>query len=167
MGSKPFLKISDFTKAFNDSIKSLKDLETLVGIPSSKSARDPEENGDKTPINNAGIMFINEFGSSDGKIPARPAMRNGIKNAQEAIAAEFKKCAQSVIGKPQSTDAYFERVGIIASNSIKKVINDQDGIQHIAFSTALGRLRDGFKGDKALIVTGQLRNSITYVVRSR
>jgi hypothetical protein len=165
--AKPFLKVSDYTQAFRQSIAALKDLETLVGIPSSKASRDPEENDDMEPINNAGIMFINEYGTADGKIPPRPAMRNGIKNAQDDIAAEFKKCAQSVLGKPQSTEVYFERVGIIASNSVKKVINDQDGIDKPADSTLAARKAQGFKGTKALIVTGQLRNAITYVVRSK
>ena len=163
--AKPFLKVSDFTDSLKNAIAALKDQQTLVGIPSTKDGR-KEEDGDQ--IGNAAILFINEFGSPANNIPARPVMAIGIKKAQPQVTEELKKAAQSALSKgPDGVSAYFERAGIIASNSVKGVINDQEGIEHIAFSTALGRLRKGFKGDKALIVTGQMRNAITYVVRNR
>lgn len=166
--SKPFLKISDFTEAFKNNIAALQDNETLVGIPSDESSRNPGPDGEMPEINNASLLFINEFGSPANNIPARPVMAIGIKNAQEAIAEQFKKCAQSVLSKgPSAVNNYYERAGMIASSSIKKVINDQEGIEHISFATAISRLRVGFKGDKALVVTGQMRNAITYVVRSK
>lgn len=166
MSSKPTLKVTaDFTDQFNDMIKRFRNDSVLVGIPADAAAREPEP-GEPANINNATILAINEFGSEVQGIPPRPVMKIGIKNAQDAIAEQFKKCAQSSLKVGLSAlDVYYERAGIIASSSIKKVINSQEGIQHIAFSTALARLRKGFKGDKALIVTGQLRNAITYVVK--
>lgn len=165
--SKPFMKVSDFTKAFMNNLKALQDLETLVGIPSAETERKPEK-GESSEITNAALLFINEFGSPAQNIPARPVMKIGIKNAQDSIGLEFKKAAQTVLSKgPSAVERYYERAGIIASNSVKKVINDQEGIEHISFATALNRLRKGFKGDKALIVTGQMRNAITYVVRNK
>ena len=142
-------------------IDSMKSSMTLVGIPQTDNSR--QEQG---PIGNAGILFINEFGSPGQNIPARPVMAIGIKNAQPALADEFKKCAQDALSKGfGALDVYYERVGIIASNSIKKAINDQDGIDGPSEATLKSRKSRGFNGTKALVVTGQMRNAITYVVK--
>jgi hypothetical protein len=159
---KASLKVTaDFTDKMRDIVKSFRRDEVLVGIPESKADR-----RDDAPINNATIMAINEFGSPANNIPARPVMAIGIRNAQEAIAEEFKKAAIGALSRGQSAlTTYYNRAGIIASNSIKKAINDQIGIDPPSESTLRARKSKGFKGTKALIVTGQLRNSITYVVK--
>ena len=164
--STPKLTVtSDFTKQFNDIISQFRYDEVLVGIPEATTDR---KEGEDEPINNATILAINEFGSPANNIPARPVMAIGIKNAQEDIAKEMEKACKLALtkGLPAVTQ-YLERAGIIAANSVKKAINDQDGIEHISFATALARARRGFNGDKALIVTGQLRNSITSVVNGQ
>lgn len=171
--SQPTLEVtSDFTKDFNNIVKGFKSDAVLIGIPEQEKDRKavdekgkavPEQND---PITNAALLAINEFGSPLNNIPARPVMAIGIRNAQADIADTFASAVKMALSKGLSAlNIYYNRVGIIASNSVKKAINDQDGIEHIAFSTALSRLRAGFKGEKALIVTGQLRNSITYVVK--
>lgn len=159
--SKPFLKIEDFTKAVLDGVKALKKYETLVGIP----AEDNEREG---PIGNAALLAINHFGSPVNNIPPRPVLTIGIFNAQDAIAEEMKKAIQMGLKKGgAAVGIYYERIGIIASNSVKRVINDQTGIAEPASSTIRSRERRGFKGQKALLVTGQLRNAITYVVKGK
>jgi len=163
----PTLEVtSDFTSQFNEAIKRFRNDAVLVGIPASDSTRD--EDG----ITNAALLAINVFGSPANNIPARDVMGQGIRNAQEAVALQFKKCAQEVLTKgPEALHVYYERAGIIASNSVKKAINDQDWPQTgnnegPSKSTLASRKSRGFKGTKSLIVTGQLRNSITYVVKS-
>lgn len=167
--SKPTLTIiSDFTKQFNNAINVLKDSETLVGIPAAKSTRKPEPGEKPETFNNAAILFQNEFGSPAQNIPASKPMSTGIRNAQPAIIEQFKLAAKNVLNKGAvALDIYFERAGIIASNSVKKVINDQEGFEEPKESTLAARRARGFKGNKRLIVTGQMRNAITYVVRSR
>lgn len=153
--------VKDLTKSFSLAVKSLESKATLVGIPADESKR-----ADDSPITNAALLYINNFGSPAQNIPARPVMDIGIRNAQDEIIAESRVAAQKVLsGDVGFLDKYHDRIGIIGSNSIKKAINDQDGIEPIAFATALARARKGFKGDKALIVTGQMRNAITWVVR--
>lgn len=159
--SKPILKVTDYTTDILKSIDSLKKKQTLVGIP----AEDAERKGD-TPINNAALLYINEFGSPVQNIPARQPMRTGIMKASDAIVAEFAKCAEvGIWADPVDTNSYFERVGIIASNSVKLVINNQENMAPPAASTIKAREARGFRGTKALIVTGQMRNAITYVVK--
>jgi hypothetical protein len=162
--SKEYLKIEDFTKDFMNGVKSLKQYQTLVGIPEDENKRGPDSNGEQG-IGNAALLFINNFGSPANNIPARPVMQIGIKNAQDLITEEMKNAAKKGLSKGVSSiEPYYERVGIIASNSIKRAIDDQIDIEPPSEATLKAREAKGFKGTKALIVTGQMRNSITYVV---
>lgn len=154
----------DFTKDFKAIIDRFKNDDVLVGIPEEKT---PRKDGS---INNATLLAINNFGSPANNIPARPVMQIGIKNAQEDVAGEFRKAAQTVLKEGQAAiDRYFQRAGILASQSIKKAINDQDfgGAPGPSPATLSARKSAGFLGTKSLIVTGQLRNSITYVLRKK
>lgn len=165
MKAAPTLTVTkDFTKTFQETIARFKKDAVLVGIPMEDNQRD----GDA--IGNAAILAINHFGSEDGKIPPRPVLSTGIRNAQADIAEQFKKTAKDALKVGISgLEAGYERIGIIASNSCKRVINDQDGITPPADATIKARkylTKSGFKGTKALLVTGQLRNAITYVIKS-
>lgn len=159
--SEPFLKVtSDFTAEFNETIKRFKRDAVLVGIPEEETGRKEGE------INNATILAINEFGSEDAGIPARHPMSTGITLAQDAIAEELKKGAQAALTKGFSAlDTYYKRAGFIASSSVKKVINDQTDFVPLSESTLAARRSKGFKGTKALIVTAQTRNAITFVIK--
>jgi hypothetical protein len=167
MSAQPYMKVtSDFTKEFNETVSRFKKDSVLVGIPQEENSRKDEEH----QVGNAAILAINHFGSEEAHIPPRPVLTIGIRNAQDQISEEFKKAAQQALTKGASAlSNYYERAGTVAANSCKKVINDQDGIKKPAESTLKARrylTKTGFKGTKALLVTGQLRNAITYVVRS-
>lgn len=165
--SKSSLKVTaDFTKDFNDIVKKFKNDAVLVGVPEVKANRKNDEEGEKEPINNAALLAINQFGSPINNIPPRPVMTIGIKNAQAEIAEQFKQAAKNALSKGlEALSIYYNRAGIIASNAIKKAINSQEGIAAPSEATLEARESKGFKGTKALIVTGQLRNSITYIVK--
>ena len=148
----------DKVDLFNESIEALRSSEVLVGIPSTNTTR---RDGF---ANNAAIMAINEFGSPANNIPARPVFQIGIRNAEDEISDAFRRAAESIgDGKPD-VERYLNRAGIVASNSIKKVINSQEGIDPPSPYTLRLRKEMGFQGEKALLVTGQLRGSITYLV---
>lgn len=158
-----FKVTKDFTKQLYDSIKKFKKNVVLVGIPADETERKDEDG-----INNATLLAINNFGSPANNIPARPVMEIGIRKAQEQIAQEFAKAAKEVLTKGSAAaDLYYNRAGMIASNSVKKVINSQEGIRPPSQATLDQRKSEGFMGTKALIRTGQMRNAITYVVRGQ
>ncbi len=166
--SKPTLRVtSDFTNDFNDVVKKFQRDVVLVGIPAEDSERKPEDGDDSSDqITNAAILAINEFGSPIHNIPPRPVMAIGIRNAQEEIAEQMKKATQQAFTKGLAAlTIFYNRAGLIASNSIKKAINAQDDIDEPSEATLRAREAQGFKGTKALIVTGQMRNAITYVVK--
>lgn len=166
--SQPYMKVTnDFTKNFNETIKRFKNDKVLVGIPAEDTDRKPgaDESYD-TEIGNAALLAINCFGSAANNIPARDVMGTGIEWAQEKIADQFEKCASRAWKDGVSAlSTYYERAGIIASNSVKEAINAQEGMEPLAKSTLATRKSQGFSGTKALIVTGQMRNAITYVVK--
>lgn len=163
--SDPYLKVTDRTDELMKLIKSYKSEDVLVGIPASDTGRKETDAG---PINNATLMFINEFGSPVNNIPARPAMQIGIRMAQPEIVQEFRSMlSQSLKQGLSGLDKYWNRIGMIASNSVKNVINEQIDIQAPASSTLKTRESRGFKGVKALLVTGQMRNAITWVTRTK
>lgn len=158
--SKPTLIVDDFSKQFLDSIKKIRGDKVLVGIPQEDNSRT-----DDSEIGNATLLFINNFGSPANNIPPRPVMEIGIKAATDAIAKEFENAVKNMSKGPGEVNKYYERAGIVASQSIKNVINEQIGIEPPAPSTLKARKAKGFEGTKSLIVTGQLRNAITYVVK--
>lgn len=168
--SQPTLTVtSDFTKQFNEVIARFKKDAVLVGIPEEDNAREEYEN-DERDIGNAAILAINHFGSEEAHIPPRPVLEIGIRNAQDEIAEEFKKAGKNALSNGVSALAtYYDRAGTIAANSCKRVINQQEDIAPPSEATIKARkylTKSGFKGKKSLLVTGQLRNAITYVVNN-
>jgi hypothetical protein len=168
---KPTLKVtSDITEQVMEAIKRFRDDSVLVGIPEEKTDRKPEA-GKKIEdghINNATILAINHFGSEKLRIPPRPVLTIGLRNAQDQIAEEMSKAAKEALSRGWvAVDKYYNKAGIIASNSVKKAINAQTGLKGPAEATLSRRKAAGFAGTKTLIVTGQLRNSITYVVKGK
>lgn len=159
--SESYLVTEDFTENFNAIIKKFKRDAVLVGIPEEESPRTGDE-----PVNNATLLAINNFGSPANHIPARPVMEIGIRQAQPAIINAFREGAKKALsGGFGALTAAYNRAGIAASVSIKKVINSQEGIKPPSEATLARRKAEGFKGTKALIRTGQMRNSITYIVK--
>ena len=159
----------DFTKNFNALIKRFKNDTVLVGIPEDKTQRSAAD-GEDSQINNATLFAIANFGSPARNIPAWPIMAIGIRNAQEAIAAQYLDAAKLSLRKGfTALDTYYNRAGIIASNSIKQVINAQEDVPSGKPSEGTLQARKNrkptpFKGTKYWLVTGQMRNAITYVI---
>lgn len=157
---KPKLTVTDNVLELLKAVKKIASARVLVGIPAEDNSR--SESG----IGNAALLAIHNYGSPANNIPARPVLEIGIRKAQNEIANEFKRAAVEALSKGAgAVSAAYQRAGIIASNSVKKVINEQDGIEPISDSTMAAREARGFEGTKALIVTAQLRNAITYVVK--
>ncbi len=161
-------------------IRTLADLQILVGVPSDQTNRDDDEG-----LTNAALAYIHDNGSPDENIPPRPFMRPGIESVQPQIRRRMAKMARSVTStSADSMAAQATAVGLIAKLGIQNKINE--GIPPpLADSTLRQRAAKGRKGAqeelkarregeapgvtlaKPLIDTAQLRNSINYVIRSR
>lgn len=158
---KPTVKLVASGPGFSPvrkSLECLKKEEVLVGIPESKA---PRRAGD---VNNAQLMYIHTNGSPLKGIPARPVIEPAIKarGNKQAIEAELKASALAALdGKPAVT--FLRRAGLTAQNAAKAWFTDpRNGWAPNAPSTIRAK-----GSNRPLIDTAQMRNAITYVVKSK
>jgi len=153
--------LKDNLKKFIDVIDALQVDGVLVGIPENKNARRDE-------VGNAALGYIHDNGSPARGIPARPFLKQGIKKAEKDISAELKAGAVAALDKFDATQITksYNRAGLIGQNAVRAEITDGN-FEPLKSSTIAARQRAGAKGTKPLIRTGQLRRSISYVVRKR
>lgn len=158
------VKVIDRSANVLKSVNGLLKNDVLVGIAGGTTARTPED-GEPAGITNAALGYIHDNGSPARNIPARPFMRPGIENAKDGIAAALKAGALAAMdGKsPLSSQT---KAGLLAENGIKAKITDGP-FEPLGARTLAARRRRGRTGDKPLIDTGQLRRSITHVIRPK
>jgi hypothetical protein len=146
------------------SMRGLTDKRVLVGIPSSTTDRRPDPDEPQS-LTNAEIGYIMENGAPEANIPARPWLKPGVEDAEDAIAKRYEAGAKAVLdGRVADMDTIHGQVGLIAQNSVRKKITDGP-FAPLAERTLAGRRARGRTGEKPLIDTGQLRNATTFVVR--
>ena len=154
----------DRTKEVMRSLRMLTTMQVMVGVPSDETERKDED----TPINNAQIAYLAEYGSAAANIPARPVLIPGVTAVSVQCAKIIAKgAADSILGGFDKLVVAMNKAGLIAQASVRKTLTEGQGFEPLAESTLKARERDGFKGKKPLIVTGQLRNAYNYVVRKR
>ena len=149
-----FAKITEGLRSMNSDV--------LVGVPAEKGQRRDGEG-----MTNAALAYVHDNGSAAANIPARPFMVPGIQDARDPIVASLRAGAvQALKGKPAAVERALHIAGLRAQSSIRAKINS--GIEpELADSTLEARRARGRTGTKPLIDTGQLRNSINYVVRKQ
>ena len=109
----------------------------LVGVPSDSPTRK-----DGSKMNNATLACIHDNGSPLQKIPARPFMGPGIAKVQDKISSELGLATKAQLNNDkEKVDLHLNKAGLIASSSIKNVINDGDGFAPLKYSTLLARMR--------------------------
>jgi hypothetical protein len=137
-------------------VKRLVNADVLVGIPAEKTLRQGE------PINNASLLFIHTHGSPLNNIPARPVLEPSIEKNKKLITPHLGVAAKEVIqGHPEAAMRELDRAGMIAANGAKRYFTDPtNGWPPNAPSTIE---RKG--SDRPLIDKGEMRRSITWVVR--
>jgi len=178
-----FKKVDNVSKVLKG-VDVLTNTTVMVGVPEDKNDR--REAG----ISNAALAYVHDKGSPAARIPARPFMQPGIKAVQGEIIKLLGDAGKAVLkGGASSVTTYLNKIGIIATRSIKSKITE--GIPPpLAPSTIAGRItrvkskkrRAKLRADLAsgtpasrqggaegiftpLIVTAQLRNAIVYVLR--
>lgn len=175
-------------------IKRLVGLDVLVGVPSSKADRDdgePINNAELAYIHTFGSTIQipareQTVGRKNGKfakakkatsttthtipahevvIPPRPFLVPGVQNAVPKTTPKLRKAAQLALrGDMPGAETELNKAGLVAQNEVRAVINA--GVApELAESTKRARRARGRTGEVPLIDTGELRNSITYVVR--
>jgi hypothetical protein len=152
----------DHSAAILKAIQTMAQKDVLVGIPEAENARK-----DDPDIGNASLGFINENGSPARNIPARPFLVPGVRAAADRCANVLKVGAQAAFHDPAALDKALNGAGQIARDSVKRRITSQEGFAPLSDATLAARKRRGVTRTNALIDTGALLNSITYVVKDR
>ena len=147
----------DIYKQVKKTLLDFSKLDLLVGVPQEKTERE----GNSEPITNAELMFIHTNGSPIKNIPKRPTIEPTIEENKERISEMFNKTVNKILNKKGDGRADLEKIGIWTVNKIKAKFGSDDLIPNAPATIAK-------KGsDRPLIDTGQLRNSITYVIRRK
>ena len=144
--------------------------EVLVGIPGDTASR--KTTGTRTPISNAAIGFINEYGSPALNIPARPFLQPGINNAMPAIIARLRAGAVkalSLLPDPELGTRTLMGAGLLAQNSVRAVITAVIPPPLAASTIRARRTRKVAPrtGTVPLLDTGALRQAVTYTIRKK
>ncbi len=155
---KVTVKSKDRSAGLSGLLRDIARKQVLVGIPEGKAPRKKGE------ISNAQLMYIHTHGSPLKNIPERPVIEPAIeaRGNKEPIANELKEAAQAILnGKPQEADRRLKRAGMLGQNAARAWFTDpRNGWPPNAPSTVKSK-----GSEKPLIDTGQMRKSITYVVK--
>ncbi len=145
-------------QAVQKSIKELKKIDVLVGIPQEEAGREQND------ITNAELLYIHTNGSPANNIPPRPVVEPAIQDSKEEIGTLLKEAILKALeGDTDGAMAGMERAGTQGENAVKGwFTNPKNNWAENAEST---KKRKG--SSKPLIDTGQLRKSITHVVKKK
>jgi hypothetical protein len=141
-----------------EALKKLQRAAVYVGIPADHSLRTGED------VTNAQLLYIHTHGSPLQNIPARPVIEPAIAAEDNAsrISAELKQAAQSALeADPRAMHQHLEKAGQLGENAAKRWFTDPRN--HWAPNAPATIEEKG--SDKPLIDTGELRRSITHVVK--
>jgi hypothetical protein len=168
--------------------------EVLAGFPESEEKERKNEKDQPVPLTNAAIAYVQNTGSPELNIPARPFMVEGIEDVKDQIVDRLEKVGRAALeGDAQRVDKGFHEVGLTAQNGIRNKI--QVGpFEPLAESTLKARARSKGKGAnyrrgrkgaqeeldrraageapgvdlaRPLIFSAQLRNAATYAVQDK
>ena len=147
-------------------IKFIKENEVYVGIPQDKSVRKKQDG-----ITNAELLFIHTNGSPINNIPSRPVIEPAIKNDRERISKMMKKSARFAFeGNFGEAIRQLKLVGMRGQNVSKAwFTNPDNGWPENSPLTKERKMKGKPEGYEPhpLIDTGQLRNSISYFVKTK
>ncbi|MCM1059463.1 MAG: hypothetical protein NC452_04140 [Eubacterium sp.] len=145
-------------KKVEAAIKELKSHEVLVGVPQEKSSRQ----GGKGKATNAELLFIHTNGSPIRGIPARPVLQPAIEDDKEHIGEMLGKAIDAATGgKKEEIVPALERAGMYASGKCKAWFTNPSNNWAPNSEETIAKK----KSSRPLIDTGEMRKSITYVVK--
>jgi hypothetical protein len=127
-----------------------------------REASTPKRQRDGKPgkISLLEVANLHEFGSSDGRIPARSFIRAWYDEKREDGQKVIRILANRVLSGTLSWEQMWHQLGLFAVGSIQKRMATPPGIKPELKQATI----DAKGSSMPLIDTGQLRQSISYVV---
>ena len=161
-------------KTMQDALKELENTQALVGIPEDDKTRK------KGHISNAALLYIHSNGSPQQGIPARPIIEPALEDNKERLGELMGKAVKaSMAGDTAGMRRNLELAGKAGRDFSKAwFVNPSNNWKELSKPRRKSKQKKGSginpetgaedkSLDKPLIDTGQLRNSITYVLRDR
>lgn len=173
-----------------DELRKLTGKQVLVGIPDATTDRAQAQG----PITNAALGYIHEFGSPAANIPARPFLTPGVQKSLPTATRALRKAADAALdGNRAQVEKNLQIAGMVAASSAQLEIQTGN-FEPLKPATIANRRRSrqtqsmrpeerryleliakgvapaaaqAEAGIRPLINTGDLRDSITSVVRSK
>lgn len=126
--------------------------EVVVGIPQ-------ESNSKRGKITNAELLFIHEHGSPIKNIPPRPVLKPAIENNKDKIKYLYQEEFKNLMSL-KSNPNFLNELGLFSQNAIRDRFTNND------WQPLMEATIEKKGSSNPLIDTGELRKSITYVVRN-
>lgn len=143
-------------KKFYAELKRLKANEVFIGFQHGNSMHDAKDGG--APVDMADIAMFNELGTSTS--PPRPFLRQTVDDNEDKI-NEFCKRAAKSIAKGSNAETELKKMGAFGVSLVQEKIGNGSFIPNSSTTIKL-------KGsDKPLIDTGQMRQSVHYVIKRK
>lgn len=169
MSNNPFVEFVEQADNWNNLLRSLEFIRNnsvYVGIPDESTDRK-----EKDGITNAELLFIHTNGSPIRNIPSRPVIEPAIKNDRERLSNMMKKAAQLAFDNKESQAIdQLRKTGMRGQNVSRAwFVNSENGWPDDKPETIRKKSKGkpaGYK-PRTLIDTSQLRNSITYFVKTK
>lgn len=190
MRSKASVKKKSRENWVMKNISKLKGLDVLVGVPGDSESRSDEEitnaelafiqekgvrsksmrkemDSSGLPYSKAYAAYIRSHGSPMWRVPPRPFLEPSVDEDKERLGKMIGAGIKAALnGDLNEAERLFELAGQRAENNAKEYINAGDKLLPNAPSTSKAKAK-GVEGGAPppLIDTGDMRNSITHVVR--
>lgn len=121
----------------------------------------PKEGDPKREFTIGEIAVVNEFGSSDGRVPERSYIRSTFDEEKRRWRTLTSKLKKKMVAAVKTVEWILGKMGTkIVSDIQKKIVAVKEPPN--APSTIAKKTRAGKVGDNPLVDYGQLKSSITY-----
>lgn len=154
-------------QAIQKAVKEIGSQEALVGIPQEKNSK-----ADGQKITQAELLYIHTNGSPANNIPARDVIDPALKHSKDQIKLLMKNVLLKAFdGDIDGAKSALEKAGVQGANISKEWFTNPANNWEPNSKTTIEGTKNGWikaKGsDRPLIDTGELRKSITSVVRKK
>lgn len=145
-------------------LKFLASTRIKVGIPSTKNERE-DEDGNRAPIGNAAIGFIQENGDPEMNLPARPWLKPGVASNEDQNVKRFKQAGKAVLdGDKSKAEKIYTAIGLSNQGAVQRYMRDSGNFVPLSDRTLAARRAHGRTGTKPLIDTAQLIQHVSFVI---
>jgi hypothetical protein len=146
-------------KGILNALKKLENTQVLVGIPEESGAR---KDGDG--VTNAELLYIHTHGSPINNIPPRPVIEPAIEDDREIIGTLLGDAAKAAAdGDDVRMMNALEKAGLRGQNTARLWFKNPKN----NWSPNQQATIDKKGSDRPLVNTGEMRDSIIYVIREK